>query len=872
MAGKLQGAAIQSGTITTTQLSSSLNSTITAGGGPKITSIRYPGDDTAANTVGGQTIYILGSGFKSNSTIYINGNNVPSVSYISASNLSFTGPALSAATYPVYVINPEDGATAILVPGFQVSGEPTWVTSATLSEQDALSAWNVSLSATGDGTITYALKSGSTLPSGISLASNGVISGTMSSPPESDTTYNFTVIATDSQNQDAERAFSVTASAGEGVVFANNVLLIHADGTNNQNNHTFLDSSNNNLTITRSGNATQGSFSPFSQTGWSNYFDGTGDNLTLSRNVALLPASNTDFTMEAWIYLSSYNTSQSSQIMGLRERGVSQSWILYANSSGTLFFEIGPTPTFSLSSSSNTIPLNTWKHVAVTRNGTSANNVKLFIDGVQVGQGSTNISTADSDTNVFSIGADQDGDEDNLTGYISNLRIVNGTAVYTSNFTRPTTPLTAVANTSLLTCQSNRFVDNSTNAFTLSRNGGVSIKPFSPFAATAVYTTANVGGSVYLDGTGDWLSISNNHVLDVTQGDFTIETWVYPTGGGDKEIYNYRTNAPVAAGTLLRIWANGEVVLSYVGGSSIRSRSNIAPQNAWTHIAVTRSGSTARMFINGVSANSVSLSNGTTPNTTFYIGRDEDAGQVYTGYLSNYRIVKGTAVYTSNFTPPTAPLTNIANTSLLCNFTNAGIFDQTAKNVLETVGDAKVSTAQYKYGNASMYFDGTGDYCRTQSSELLGFGSGDYTVECWVYAPSYSTSYMLIFDNRSGGEGIGLYAGGEGFDANKVVFANNSAIRFSTNTSLTPNTWSHIACVRYNNNVSIYINGTNAGANASSNTLDSRVYASSTSVYVGASSSAIQLYTGYIDDLRITKGYARYTANFTAPTAAFKNK
>lgn len=75
---KLKGSAIQSGTITTTQLSSSVSESISAGGGPKISSLSYPGDDLAANTAGGQTVQINGSGFAANSTVYLNGNAVAS--------------------------------------------------------------------------------------------------------------------------------------------------------------------------------------------------------------------------------------------------------------------------------------------------------------------------------------------------------------------------------------------------------------------------------------------------------------------------------------------------------------------------------------------------------------------------------------------------------------------------------------------------------------------------------------------------------------------------------------------------------------------------------------------------------------------------
>ena len=124
MPRQLLGTAIAANTITTTQLQTTVVNQISAGGGPRVSSLIYPGNDTAGNTVGGQTVYINGSGFETNNAIYINGNAVPSKSFISASNLSFTTPALSAGIYPVYVINTDNGATAIFIPGYVSSAEP----------------------------------------------------------------------------------------------------------------------------------------------------------------------------------------------------------------------------------------------------------------------------------------------------------------------------------------------------------------------------------------------------------------------------------------------------------------------------------------------------------------------------------------------------------------------------------------------------------------------------------------------------------------------------------------------------------------------------------------------------------------------------
>jgi hypothetical protein len=213
MAGKLSGGAIEAGTITTDQLTTSLSETISSGGGPKVTSLIYPDDDTAANTIGGQTVYINGSGFDSNVTVYINNSAVPSVTYINSGNVQITTPNLASGTYPLYVINPEDGGTAIVSPGIVISPEPVWVTGTTLEGFLLSSSVSRNLSATGDGSVTYTLKDGSTLPGGLTLAANGLLSGTITSPPNTSTTYTFTALAIDSENQSTERTFSILGSA-----------------------------------------------------------------------------------------------------------------------------------------------------------------------------------------------------------------------------------------------------------------------------------------------------------------------------------------------------------------------------------------------------------------------------------------------------------------------------------------------------------------------------------------------------------------------------------------------------------------------------------------------------------------------------------
>jgi hypothetical protein len=119
MPDKLPGSSIQSGTIQIETFSPTLSEQVSSGG-PKVSNLIYFGANNSARASGGQTITLNGSNFDSNVTVYIGGNAAPSVTYISASNVQFTTPALSVGTYLIYAINP-DGGFGISAPGLSVT-------------------------------------------------------------------------------------------------------------------------------------------------------------------------------------------------------------------------------------------------------------------------------------------------------------------------------------------------------------------------------------------------------------------------------------------------------------------------------------------------------------------------------------------------------------------------------------------------------------------------------------------------------------------------------------------------------------------------------------------------------------------------------
>lgn len=657
-------------------------------------------------------------------------------------------------------------------------------------------------------------------------------------------------------------------------------LLLPGNGANGAQNNTFLDASTNNFAITRNGNTTQGTFSPFSLSGWSIYGNGSS---SLTNPAGLQTAfagwGGRTRTFEAWIYRND-TTSYSIQnaYAGVPQNG---RWSININSSNNFEFRYTTSTNTEINlTTSATVPSG-WAHVAVVVDSSTANNttVYLCINGAVQTFVSQNFSTQTSTYTVGDLLLTSDFTPATFVGYITGVRWSNNLR-YTSNFSVPVTAFTNDANTLYLIGQTNRFQDQSSNNYTVAvGTGAPRVQAFSPFQPGAPYSTDTNGGSLYLrgpvSGATDYLSIASDPAFQFGNSNFTVETWLYPTAVNTVAIYSKRANTSTAYGSIVfNIQSDRSVrVLGTVNGSSwgVNSQSNtLINANCWNHVAVTRNGTLWNIWVNGInSANSVLA--GTIPDNPANVtvgtqGNNQSINNTPV-YFSDLRVVKGTAVYTTNFTLPTSPLTAIANTSLLLNSTNAGIRDAAADNVIETIGNVQISTVQSKFGGSSISFDGSGDYfivSSTTADPLLAFGTGDFTIEFWIRFNT--TASVTILDYRPGSNGA--YATIITDATNKIIYYSNSANRILGTTALVTNSWHHIAVVRSSGSTKLYINGINEGSAFA----DTQNYLSGANRPV-VGTSGFPLGTGslnaYIQDLRITQNLARYTANFTPPTQAF---
>jgi len=627
-------------------------------------------------------------------------------------------------------------------------------------------------------------------------------------------------------------------------------LLLNTTSTNGAQNNTFLDSSTNTYTITRNGAITQGTFSPFSQTGWSYNLNTTTTYLTVT-DTATLRFGSSNFTIEAWVYRAA---SGAIQTIASKGAATPTGWVFQISAANKLVF----IDTSTSITGATTLAANTWYYVAVVRAGTAASQTTLYVNGTSDATGTS--ATTFNQTDNLLVGADRSS-LNFFNGYISNLRLSNTNRTIAST---PTTALTADANTIFLSANINRFqYTDSTAAFTtMAVTGTPIVQAFSPFAPIDAYSTTSVGGAGYFDGSGYLVVGATAPTLSFGTGEFYIESWIYPTvDSTNGKIIDFRSAATVSA--ILQRLAGGQI--QFTNTSLTISSTASAPLNAWTHVVASRVSSTTRLFINGALQGSGSSDTATYVNGTNrpLIGARGTSVTLdrFAGYITTSKVIVGSGVTT--VTVPTAPST-VTGSNLYLGYTNFGIYDATAKSTNATLVNAQASTTQSKFGGTSLSFPGSNSWLTIPDSPNLQMGTGDFTIEGWVYFSSAGVAYGLISKGTSTtGWSVDITT------ANKLQF-NYTTSSLTGTTTLSINTWYYFAAVRSGSatgNLKLYsgttgsttLEATSAGAVTDN-------FNNTDTMLVALDRTSTNALVGYLDEVRITKLARTVTS---VPTAAF---
>ena len=371
-------------------------------------------------------------------------------------------------------------------------------------------------------------------------------------------------------------------------------------------------------------------------------FDGN-DYLTIP-NTTELTMGTGDFTVEFWYKVSSSFAGSNFYVFDFNSNGLRVQ--LYNN---TIAFATGSS---LIQVTVNGADTNSWHHIACVRSSSTA---ILYYNGINVGTfSSTENITMGSTASIGRYG----GSGNYYSGYLQDFRVYKGIAKYTSN-----------------------FIPASTNP---------DILPDTPSGVSGDSKLAKVtDGAVSFDDIGDYLYLGTSSDFTMA-GDFTVEAFAYVRDAGINCFFNV---GDYINSTSFVFYQHSGFLRVYTNNALAASGGAVA-LNAWNHVALVRSGSTCTLYLNGKSV--ATFTNSATFSGDVNIGVDyyNSNRSAYTsGFISNLRYINGTALYTSNFTPPSAPLTNVTNTKLLCCQSNTSAIEGAVKpGTITAAGNAAATT------------------------------------------------------------------------------------------------------------------------------------------------------------------------------------
>ncbi len=401
--------------------------------------------------------------------------------------------------------------------------------------------------------------------------------------------------------------------------------------------------------------------------------------------------------------------------------------------------------------------------------------------------------------------------------------------------------------------------------------------------------------SLLLDGDGDLASAADDGDFDFGSGDFTVEGFFRISTLGNNAFFSHWENNDTSGQSFYLVHFNGSNNLRFayrLTTGLVEANYTWQPStNTFYHIAVVRYGTTLKVYIDGVAviSESVSTTSFITSEDPFRIGAFNDATTAsptldwfFAGHVDEVRVTKGQARYIANFVPTTSAFEAtdataqtqdpyFSNVRFLSSFdgddgdtTTSGLDESSSDLDLTYNSGDELSTTQKKFGTTSLY---VADNVIISSSDGFNMGTGEFTIEGWYYFTSFSNSFSLWDQWNGSATGAGNAQMWMSHSAaGKVKWYYDGSSLLQSNTTLSTGQWYHIVFVRESGTLKMYFNGA-LDANTQSY---SGQFGKTGTVYLGdqhAGGGGAPQY--FLDELRVTKGTARYTAAFAVPTAAF---
>jgi hypothetical protein len=623
-------------------------------------------------------------------------------------------------------------------------------------------------------------------------------------------------------------------------------LLMHMEGTNNGT--TFFDETGK--IITKSGTVvTNTAISKFGLS--SADFSGG----TLYTPVSSGFQFTSDFTIEGWIRFDS--TAGGVQCLyGQKGAGSNYFYVGWYGNNGQWTCALNGQANLSFTNSAPTA--GQWYHIALVRSGTG---IKLYVNGVG-GSTITNSSTLGYNNVAAYVGSTYTG-ENTLYGNIDDIRVTKGVARYTSNFTPPTEPFPDASNSSYYWDNISSLIhfEGADNSTSITDEKGL----------TWTNTNAVISTAVKKFGTSSLSFNGNAKIVSSTMpaigtGDFTAEMWF---NASSLPAYAWLLGGNASNAFDLILKNGGTEIQVYLGsGGYVKSIGYTVQTGTWYHLALSRTAGTMRVFINGTLIGSSNASPENIAAQSIRLGQQFPDNYPFTGYIDDFRVTMGIGLYTANFTPttsafPDAPTSDrfwaYTKLAMKMNGTDGGTTFTDEKGHTITPTGVTTSTSVKKFGTASAYFPGSGgNRLTTPNSADFIMGTGDYTIEGWIYATSLpaSTARRIVAIGRNS---VAFSLSVVINPAGNVRADIGVATVLTSSSTITTNTWTHFALVKSSGVMTLYMNGVSAGTVSNSTSLTfTQTLMIGYDDTVGSGSE----FAGYMDDVRITKGVARYTGNF----------